>query len=71
VTRGFNLGKSKSYSFPVGNKCRNLALQVGGVSNIKAIKHSHERDSSLEKYCASEAQQQLKTAAHINKTITV
>jgi hypothetical protein len=30
------------YPVPGGNKYTNLALQVGGVSKIEAIKYAHE-----------------------------
>jgi hypothetical protein len=30
------------YSVPGGNKYRNLALQVGGVSKIETINYAHE-----------------------------
>jgi hypothetical protein len=31
-----------AYSVPGGNKYRNLALQVGGVSKIETINYAHE-----------------------------
>jgi hypothetical protein len=32
----------RGYPVPGGNKCRNLALQVGGVSKMEIINYAHE-----------------------------
>jgi hypothetical protein len=52
--RGVKLG----YLVLGGNKCRNLALQVGGFSKIETIEYAHEsRGTQTGKGCAGEAQQ--------------
>jgi hypothetical protein len=39
-----------------GNKYRNLALQVGGVSKTETVKHAHEsRGTQTEKGCTGDA----------------
>jgi hypothetical protein len=50
------------YPVPGGNKYRNLALLVGGVSKIETINYAHESHGTLNgKGCAGDVRQKLKS----------
>jgi hypothetical protein len=47
--------KQLAHPLPGGNKYRNLALQIGGVSKIETIKYAHvSRGTQPRESCAGE-----------------
>jgi hypothetical protein len=49
------------YPVPGGNKYRNLALKVGGVSKIETLNYAHDSRGGFrsERSCAGDARQKL------------